>query len=261
MPVMLADTHTHLQFPAFEADREQVVARAVAAGVERMVVVGIDLPSSRAAVALAERWPEHLVATVGVHPHEAASLDDQAVAELRSLAGRRWVVAVGEVGLDFYRDRCPRDVQRAAFLRQQALARELRLPLVIHCREAVDEVYQALDEGGGFETRVIMHCFSGRPEQAERYLAAGCWLGLDGPVTYPKADGARALARMVPADRLLLETDCPYLAPQPVRGRRCEPAHVAHVAERIAAERGVTTEQLAETTTANAARVFGWEAG
>ncbi|MBI2302308.1 MAG: TatD family hydrolase [Armatimonadetes bacterium] len=254
----LIDTHTHLQFRAFDADRDAVLQRAAEAGVERIVVVGCDLPSSRAAVALAAEHAGRVYAAVGVHPHEAASLDAVGLAELRRLAARPGVVAIGECGLDYYRDRCPRDVQQRAFALQQRLAVELGLPLVVHSREAVDDVLRSLAEKGGSRTRVVLHCFTTDPEAAERVVAAGCWLGMDGPVTYPKATDAHRIAQEVPLARLLLETDCPYLAPQAVRGKRCEPAHVRAVAERVAELRGMECEELAAATAASAAEFFGW---
>lgn len=255
---MLVDTHTHLQFPDYDADREAVLARAWAAGVTRLVVVGTDLASSRQAVALAARHEGRVFATVGIHPHDAGRLDEDDWAELRALAARRHVVAIGETGLDYYRNHCSPAAQLEAFERQQALALELGLPLVIHCREAHQAVYDALAQGGGFGTRVQMHCFTTHPELLPPFLDRGCWLGTDGPVTYPKADEARAIAAAVPLDRLLLETDCPYLAPQRHRGRRCEPSHVREVAQAVAALRDLPLNQLIAATSANAAAFFGW---
>ena len=255
---MLVDTHTHLQFDAFAGDLAEVLARAREAGVGRVVVCGTELANSRQAVALAAQWPGLVAATVGVHPSEAASLDAAVLAELRELAQRPEVVAIGEIGLDFYRDYCPRELQRAAFRAQQELALELGLPMVIHARGALAETYELLRAGGGFRTRVVMHCFLDEPEAAEQFVAAGCWLGTDGPITYPKAEAAREVVRRTPLERLLVETDCPYLAPQGWRGKRCEPAQVRAVAEMVAAVRGTTFEEVAAVTTAAAAQVFAW---
>lgn len=255
---MLTDTHTHLQFDRFDTDRDDVITRAVEAGVSRMVVIGTDLESSRGAVGLAEQYPGILWATVGMHPHEAQHLDDEALAELRELAQHEAVVAIGETGLDFYRDLSPRDAQQRAFLQQQQLALEFGLPLVIHSRAAVEECYDALLAGGGFETRVVLHCFTNRPELLERFVAAGCWIGMDGPITFPNAIDARAVVEDVPLDRLLLETDCPYLAPQSHRGRRSEPAHLVEIAERIADLRDLTFDELAGLISDNAAAFYGW---
>lgn len=256
---MLVDTHTHIHFPQFDADRSEAIERALAAGVTRLVAIGTDLPDCRAAVALAEAWPGVVWATVGVHPNAAIDFGAEALAELRDLAQHPSVVAIGEVGLDLYRDRCPFDQQRAAFAAQQELALELGLPLVVHSREAHDAVYGALDETGGFAARVVVHCFTTHPEQMARFAARGCWIGMDGPVTYPKAADAHAVAEQAPLDRLLLETDSPYLAPQRKRGKRCEPADVLAVAQEVARRRGLPVDELAARTTANAAAFFGWE--
>lgn len=255
---MWVDTHTHLQFAAFDTDRHDVIRRAIEAGVERMVVIGTNLADSRAAVELAAEHPEHLRATVGIHPGEAGHFDDTLAAELGELAADPAVVAIGEVGLDYYRDRCPREAQIEAFLAQQRLALELDLPLVIHCREAHDDVYDALRRGGGFGTKVVMHCFTTHPAAVSRFVAAGCWLGTDGPLSYPKAAEARDIVAAVPADRLLIETDCPYLAPQSRRGKRCEPRDVVEVGETVATVLGLSRDEAAARTADNAARFFGW---
>ncbi|MCC7494045.1 MAG: TatD family hydrolase [Fimbriimonadaceae bacterium] len=256
---MLVDTHTHLQFEAYAADRAAVVQRAVAAGVGRLVVIGCDLASSALAVELAAAWPGTVWAAVGVHPHEAASLDAAALTALRELAQRPGVVAIGECGLDWFRDRCPRPAQLAAFTAQQQLAVELGLPLVVHCREAHDDVYAALRAGNGFATRVVLHCYTTRPQTVARFVDAGCYVGTDGPLTYPRAEDAREVVRLVPRDRLLLETDCPFLAPQPYRGQRCEPAHLVAVNAALATVWGCDEAAAAAQTTANAAAFFGWE--
>jgi len=255
---MLVDTHTHLQFPAFDADREAVLARAWAAGVARLVVVGTDLPSSRAALALAKSHPGRVWATVGFHPHEAQRLDAAALAELGRLACEPEVVAIGEVGLDYYRDHCPRAAQHEALRRQMALALARRLPLVIHSRDALDEIDAELEQGGGYGTRVVLHCYTSHPEEVSRFAERGCWLSVSGPVAFPRATDAHEVAATVPADRLLLETDCPYLAPPPHRGQRAEPAHVRRVAEAVARLRGATADEVIAMTGANAAAFFGW---
>lgn len=256
---MLVDTHTHLHFPHFDEDRAEVIARAAAAGVTRLVAIGTDLPDSRAAVALAEAWPGVVWATVGVHPNAATDFGADSLAELRDLASHPSVVAIGEVGLDLFRDRCPVAMQQQAFAAQQRLALDLGLPLVVHSREAHEAVYQSLDEVGGFVTRVVVHCFTSHAPQMMRFAERGCWVGLDGPVTYPKAVEAHEVADLVPLDRLLLETDCPYLAPQKRRGKRCEPADVVAVAHEVARRRGLTLDEVAARTTANAMAFFGWE--
>ena len=257
--LMLVDTHTHLHFPQFDDDRDAVIERALAAGVTRMVAIGTDLADSAQAIALAAAWPGVIYATVGVHPNVANDFDDDTRRALADLAAHDSVVAIGEVGLDFFRERCPVDQQRRAFIAQQELALELGLPLVVHGRESHDAVYDALDEAGGFGTRVVVHCFTSHAPQMLRFAERGCWVGVDGPITYPKATDAHEVADQVPTERLLLETDCPYLAPQRRRGKRCEPADVVAVAQEMARRRNLDLDQIAARTTANAAAFFGWE--
>lgn len=256
---MLVDTHCHLQFDSYDTDRAEVIARAVAAGVAKMVVIGCDLASSLAAAELAAAYPGTVYATAGIHPNSSADYEPAMIEELRALAARPEVVAIGECGFDFYRERSPFEQQRAAFLAQQALAVELGLPLVIHCREAHEATLAALDEGGGLATRVVMHCFTTHEAWLDAVLSRGCFVGTDGPVTYKQADDARRIAAAVPDDRLLLETDAPFLAPLPYRGQRCEPAHVALVAAKVAEVRQVSSDTLVAQTGANAAVFYGWE--
>lgn len=256
---MLIDTHCHLNFPTLLGNLTEVLARAASAGVERIVVVGTTVADSSVAVELAAAHPGRLYATVGVHPHEAASLDDATLSELRRLAARPGVVAIGETGLDFYRNRAPEAVQRESFRRQIGLARELALPLVIHSRAALAACDEVLLAEGGYDGRVVMHCFTTEPDWARRFADRGCWLSLGGPVTYPSAEDARQIVREAPSGRLMLETDSPYLAPQSVRGRRCEPAHVREVAVAAAQARGVAVDELIESTGAASAAFFAWE--
>lgn len=285
----LFDTHCHLADPAYAGDLEAVLARAWEAGLAGMLCVGYDVASSRAAVALAERDPR-IWAAVGVHPHNVAEekasrpSPGELEAELRVLAGHPRVVALGEAGLDFYRDLSPRPLQRDIFRLQAGLARELGLPLVVHDRDAHDECLTVLVEyyGGAGPTVPpqpvapataagaasvmgaaaalppgVMHCFSGDRALAESCLGLGFYLSFAGPLTYPKADGARAVAAWIPSDRVFIETDCPYLAPQTRRGRRNEPAYVAEVARTLAAVRGIAPDRAASLTTANARRLLG----
>lgn len=255
----LIDTHAHLDFPQFDADREAVIQRAQAAGVELILNVGADLESSRAAVALAEEY-DCLYAAVGVHPHEAKKLDGAALAALRRLATHPKVVAVGEIGLDFYRDLSPRDVQRRAFQAQLAWAGRLGKPVIIHDREAHDEVLSILTDWVAATPECrggVFHCFSGDLAMARRAVALGFYLGVDGPITYQNARKLLEIVEWLPLDRLLIETDCPYLTPHPHRGERNEPAYVRLVAGRIAALKGIPVEELAEITRANASRLFG----
>lgn len=257
----LFDTHCHLADRAFRADLDEALARARLAGVAGMVCVGYDLASSRAAAELAGR-EERVWAAVGIHPHDAARAGRGWVAELRKLARRDKVVAIGETGLDFYRDLSPRPAQKDVFRRHLELALELGLPVIVHDRDAHDETVEILREAhagqsGGATPPGVMHCFSGGPDHAQACLGLGFCLSFAGPLTYPKSDKVREIAAAAPADRLLVETDAPYLAPQAQRGHRNEPAFVAEVAAALAAVRGVSPKEAAALTTANARRLFG----
>jgi len=252
----LVDSHAHLDGPRFAGEVAQVVARAVTAGVTQMLTVGCDLPSSQASVALAEEHPA-VYAAVGIHPHDALTLDAAALDELRRLAAHPRVVAIGETGLDFYRDRSPRTAQRAAFRAQIRLARELGKPLIVHDRDAHDEILAILREERAAEAGGVLHCFSGDLAMARACLELGFYISIAGPVTYPANEGLREVVRAVSVDRLLVETDCPYLAPQSRRGKRNEPALVVETAAKIAAVKGLTLDDVARVTTLNAYTLFG----
>jgi TatD DNase family protein len=252
---VLIDTHTHIQVHQFDADRERVIADAFAAGVERLVVPGMDLESSRTAVALAAAHPGRIFAGVGTHPHDATTLIPEALAAQRALAHSADVVAIGEIGLDFYRDLSPRDVQREALVAQLALARELDLPVILHNRESHAEMV-ALLRAHASGVRGVFHCFIGDQRMAREALDLGFSLSFAGPVTFPKNTELAEVAAWAPLERILVETDSPYLAPPPYRGKRNQPAYVTLVARRIAELRGLTIEQLGDATTANAAALF-----
>lgn len=254
MVLDLFDTHLHLDDEAFEADADGVLARARAAGVLGFITVGTSLASSRRAIALAERHSD-VHAAVAIHPHSAAEATPEALGDLAAMARHARVVAVGETGLDFYRNFAPRDAQVSAFRAHLSLAGELDLPVIIHNRDAHTEVMHILGEAA--PRRVIMHCFSGSLEVAGTCLDRGYYLGLGGPVTYRNARRAIEVARFVPPDRLVLETDAPYLPPEPHRGRRNEPAYLSLIAWAIGHARGVSAGTVAELTTANARTVFG----
>ena len=244
--VSLVDTHCHLDDEKFDPDRAQVIERALAAGVELMMAIGTggDLD---VAIRQAERYP-FIYATIGVHPHDAAKATPDTFARLRDLASHPKVLAIGEIGLDYHYDFSPRDVQRSVFERQLEIASEFHKPIVIHTREAwEDTVAQVtrLPHGG------IMHCFTGDTAQARQALDLGFHLSFGGVLTFPKAESLREAARITPEDRLLVETDCPYLAPVPYRGKRNEPAFVVETARRLAEVRGVTPRAIAECTTRN----------
>jgi len=250
---MWTDTHLHLDDAAFDPDRDAVVARARDAGVDALICAGTSVDGSRRAIALAERCPE-VWATVGIHPQEAAAANEEALRTLESLARHPRVVAVGETGLDYVHERAPRAVQADAFRAHVRLARTAGLPLVVHNREAHDDVERILQEEGA--PSVVMHCFSGPPEIATRWAAMGWMLSFAGPLTFARADALREAARRVPDDRLLIETDAPYLAPAPMRGRRCEPAFLVHTGRALAALTGVAEDALARVLTENGKRVF-----
>jgi len=254
---LLVDSHCHVAEPEFDPDREAVLERAAAAGVGTLVCVGATGPAAAnaATVALAGRQtPVEVVATVGIHPHHASTADDEAFALLERLAREPGVVAVGETGLDFHYDFSPPAAQRAAFARTIALARRLDLPLVVHVREAHAEAAAILHAEGA--AGGVIHCFTGDRDDARRYLDLGFDLSVAGIVTFRNADALRAAVRTVPSDRLLVETDAPYLAPVPHRGRRNEPAWVRNVAEAVALVRGEPLDAVAATTASNARRVF-----
>ena len=256
MTIELLDTHAHLHFPGFAADLEEVLGRARDAGVRTMVTIGTDGETSRAAVALAERDP-HVWATVGLHPHDAEQGDDGVFADLERLAASPRVVALGEMGLDFFRNLSPHPAQEQALRRQLALARRLGKPAVIHCREAHAETLAILAEERVHDVGGIMHCFSGDVAVARRCLDLGLLISLAGPVTYPNARALPDVARFVPADRLVVETDCPFLPPQPYRGKRNEPAYLVITAARVADLRGEPLASLGPQMADNARRLFG----
>ncbi len=257
MRPLLVDTHVHLNLKDYHRDRAEVIARAWRAGVEFMINVGFDLETCLASVELAEEH-DFIRASVGVHPHNASELTKDLLVRLEELAEHPRVLAVGETGLDYYRDLSPRDEQRRAFREQIRLARRLGLPLVVHNRDALDDVVDILEDEGGGELKGVMHCFPGDTDYAERVVAMGFHVGIGGPVTYPKNTRLAEVARTVPLNRILLETDAPWLTPVPHRGKRNEPSFVTLVAERVAELRGMSVEDVARATTGNTTRLFGF---
>lgn len=250
----MIDSHTHLDL--CEPPDRELVAAAAEAGVTRIVTVGTDGASCRAALAAAEAFPE-VYAAVGRHPNAATGFDDGDLAELEALAAHKRCVAIGETGLDFYRDGAPREDQERAFRTHIELARSTEKPLVIHTRAAEEETLEILRAEAG-DLRVVLHCFS-MPERIEQCLAQeNWWVSFAGNVTYPRNEALRAAALRVPAGRLLVETDAPYLAPQEFRGRPNQPANVAHTAHALAVERRVPYDQLQEEVEEAAGEVFGW---
>jgi len=255
---LLTDTHAHLDYPEFQADFPGVVARAKSAGVTRLVCIGTGIESSAASIALAEQWPQ-VFAVVGVHPNHVPEERPDFHSALRSLASNRRVVAIGETGLDYFRlakdDTTGRTAQAAAFRTQLDLAAELGLPVVVHERAAWDDTLAILREYTG-RVRAVFHCFGKSPGHAREVLGLGHIVSFTGIVTFKNAPEAQASAATLPLDSFMLETDCPYLAPVPHRGKKCEPAFVRHTAEHIAALRGIPLAELAAATEATANRFF-----
>jgi len=252
---VLVDTHAHLHDPAFDEDRLAVIARARAAGVAGFLTIGTDVATSDAAVALAAAEPD-VYAAVGIHPHDASTADEAALARIAALARAPRVVAVGEIGLDYYRDHSPRPIQRTALVAHLQLARAVRKPVLLHCREAHADLLdicgaEEVDAVGG-----ILHCFSGDLTVARRGIDLGLLISIAGPVTYPSARRLAEVVRALPLDRLVIETDCPYLPPQPWRGQRNEPAYLPVTAARVAELLGVSTVTVAAATTENASRLL-----
>jgi TatD DNase family protein len=255
---VLVDTHCHLDPQYFPSGPDEVLERARAAGVGGFVVVGVgtDLAPARAAVALAKRIGDRVGAAIGVHPHDAVTLDDAAYDEIAKLAAEPEVVAIGEIGLDYHYDHSPRDVQKAAFARLVGLARALKKPIVIHTRNAPADTLDILTQEGARDVGGVIHCFSEDQPFAEKALDLGFDVSFSGIVTFKSSLSVQQVARWAPLDRILVETDSPYLAPIPKRGTQNEPAHVIHTARRVAELRGMSLEALAEATTVNAERAF-----
>lgn len=259
----LFDSHSHIQEKAFAGAAREVVARAERAGVAGIAVCGYDAPSNVAALELAAASPI-LFPTVGFHPHDASDVTPAMLAELEAQARLTEVVAVGEIGLDFYRDLSPRDLQRQVLDAELGIAVRVGKPVCVHSRAAEDEIYDQLATFAAASPLAregrpvgVMHCFGGTLEQAERYVALGFLVSITCTISYPNNHEARRIAAGLPAKALVIETDSPYLPPQAMRGKRNEPAYVAAAAEGIAAARGITVEQAANITTGNAVRLFG----
>lgn len=254
---MLFDTHAHYDDPAFDADRDALLSSLSERGVGGVVNPGCTVASSRAALALAERYP-HVWAAVGIHPEDCADASEEDFAAIRALAEHPKVVAVGEIGLDYYWEQNPsREVQQTVFRRQLELARERNLPVIVHDRDAHGDCLAIVREFP--EVRGVFHCYSGSPEMAQELLKRGWYLGFDGPVTYKNARRAPEVAAITPPDRILVETDSPYLAPVPNRGRRNDSTNLPYIVEKLAEWKGLSPAVLAEITTQNAKKFFGIE--
>jgi len=251
---MLVDTHAHLQWKVFDKDLEKVLDRARKADVNCIINIGYNLSGSKKAIKLAERY-EGLCATVGFHPHNANQLNENVLNELRKLSAHPNVVAIGEIGLDYYRNLSPRKVQLKAFEAQLALAEEVGLPVVIHDRDVHADTLKMLSKFKG-RIKGVMHCFSGSKEMADQCIKSNYYISFAGPITFPSAHRLQAIAKEIDLDRILLETDSPWLTPQKERGKRNEPAFLIHIAEKIAELQGTSLDKLAETTANNAKRIF-----
>lgn len=263
---MLVDTHCHLDFYRFDEDRDQVISRAGQAGVIKLLNPGITVESSNAALKLADRHPE-VYAAVGVHPNDGSSWNKDTISLLRELASHPKVLAIGEIGLDYYRDYTPRQLQRQIFQEQLALAAELNLPVIIHSRDAMSDVLEILagwqkslqDSGSELAERPgVLHSFSGDEQEAKRTCELNFLIGITGPVTFNNATSLQKLVTSQPLSSILIETDAPFLTPHPFRGKRNEPARVKLVAEKIAQLHQEAYNTVAKITTGNAARLFGW---
>lgn len=256
----LADTHCHLTLPHFDQDRQQVLTRAKEEGVNRILVPGLDLASSRRAVELSQRYPE-IYAAVGIHPHNAKDWNRSTKQELRELAGSPKVVAIGEIGLDYYRDLSPREKQRSVFQDQLDLAREVELPVVIHNRKAIDDLMSCIGTWSArhpISSSGVLHANSADLENTRKVLEAGFYIGIAGPITYQKAEVLRRVTAELPLERVLLETDAPYLTPHPKRGKRNEPSYLQLIAQQCAILFEVSVNTISATTSQNATNLFNW---
>ncbi len=251
---MLIDTHVHLDDPCYDKDRDAVIVRAKEEGVNYILVVASDLKSSKRCAELAAEF-DSLYATVGIHPHEAKTVDKNTYPELKELTKSKRVVAIGEIGLDYHYNHSPKEVQREVFRDQIRLAKELKLPIIIHHREALPDTIEIVREEGIREG--VFHCFSGSLEKAEEIISLGFYISVAGPVTFKNAKRLQGLVKELPLDRLLIETDGPYLSPHPFRGKRNEPAYLKYIAEKIAELKGLSLDEIARTTTENAKNFLG----
>ncbi|MUV38010.1 putative metal-dependent hydrolase YabD [Lentibacillus sp. JNUCC-1] len=252
---MLFDTHVHLNADQFMEDREETIERARAAGVEYMVVVGFDRKTIPLAIEIAEQY-DFIYAAVGWHPVDAIDMTEEDLNWIEELSAHPKVVALGEMGLDYHWDKSPHDVQKTVFAKQIRLAKKLNMPVIIHNREATEDIITVLQEENAAEVGGIMHCYNDSADYVQTCLDMNFYISLGGPVTFKNATMPKEVAKIVPGDRLLIETDAPFLAPHPNRGKRNEPAYVALVAEKIAELRGVDVKELGRITTENAFRLF-----
>lgn len=255
---MLIDTHCHLDFKDFDRDRDDVLKRAAAEGVKYIINIGSSPEGSKRSLELADKY-EQLFASIGIHPHEASLADERAISEFRGMARHKKVVAIGEVGLDYYKSESSRDIQKDAFRRFVRLAAELNLPLIIHNREAGLDTLSILKEETGGKARGVMHCFSGNAEFLGQCLKLGLLVSFACNLTFKNAKNLRLVFAETPLERLLLETDAPFLAPQVLRGRRNEPSYLKHLLEDMAKIKDIPKEKIEKVTTENAVNFFGMD--
>lgn len=253
---MFIDAHAHLDFPDFDNDRDQVIRRAQEDGIETIINVSSSLKGCRAALDLAKRY-DIVYASVGIHPHDAKEINQDTFNKIEGLVASQKVVAIGEVGLDLYRNLSPADIQKEVFLRFMKLSLSSCLPLIIHSRQAESDTLEILKKNTKGNLKGVVHCFSGSLDFLKDCLALGLYISFTCNITYKKSDNLRELVKSVPVDRLLLETDCPYLAPEGMRGERNEPVNVKVLARKIAELRNCSIEEIAAKTTENAKRLFG----
>ena len=253
---MFIDSHSNLDDERFDQDRDILIKSLKERQVDIAINIGADLQTSINSVELANKY-DNIYAVVGVHPHSASEVTEETLDIFREMSKNDKVVAIGEIGLDFYYDNSPRDVQRKWFKEQLKLAKELGLPVVIHSREASQETFDTIKEAQDGSLRGVMHCYSGSVEMAKEYIKLGFYISIGGPVTFKNARVVGEVAEALPLDKLLIETDCPYLTPEPYRGKRNEPMYVRYVAEKIAEIRNISVEELAKATSTNAKKLFG----
>ncbi|QIB27787.1 TatD family hydrolase [Caloranaerobacter azorensis] len=252
---MLIDSHAHLDDKRFDKDRDKIIKNLKDNDVSIVINPGADLASSIKAVALAEEY-ENIYAAVGIHPHDAKTMDEDTIEVLKSLLKKDKVIAVGEIGLDYHYDFSPRDVQKKWFREQIKLAKEFNLPIIVHDREAHKDVYDILREEQDGTLRGVLHCFSGSVEMAKEYIKMGFYISFAGPITFKNAKTSKEVAKAIDINRILIETDSPYLTPHPHRGKRNEPLYVRYVAAMIAELKGMTIEEVARITAENTKKLF-----
>ncbi|MEW8974433.1 MAG: TatD family hydrolase [Tissierellaceae bacterium] len=252
---MLIDSHVHLDDERFDGDRDILIKSLKSNGIELVINIGADMKSSVDSIELAKRY-DNIYAAIGVHPHSASEMTENTLDELRDMAKEDKVIAIGEIGLDYYYDNSPRDIQRKWFREQLELAKELDLPVIIHSRDATKETYDIIKEAQDGTLRGVLHCFSGSVEVAMEYIKLGFYISIGGTVTFKNSRVVREVAQAVPLDKFLVETDCPYLTPEPYRGKRNEPMFVKYAAEKIAEIRGISFEELSKATNKNTKELF-----